>query len=137
MQPIAGGRRPVTEGEGRGKVLLVAADWRTRALLLAELKEAGYDVMALPGIRWALAALAGGRVVPVLAVLDVTGDADASPARVRQLLRLLGDAPLVLLVGTYDVQVFAPLRGRVAAWLSRPLRLARVVEAVRWLYPPP
>lgn len=118
------------------KVLLVAAEWRTRALLLAELEEEGYDVVALPGIRWALAALAGERLTPALVVLDVTGDPEARPGRVRHLLRMVGNAPVVLLVGAYDAPTFIPLRDQVAAWLVRPLRLARVVEAVRRLYPP-
>ncbi|HEY76770.1 MAG TPA: hypothetical protein G4O00_11430 [Thermoflexia bacterium] len=124
------------EGKG-GKILLIAAEWRTRALLLAELEEAGYDVVALPGVRWALVALAGGRLTPALVVLDVTGDAEARPDQVHRLLRMLGDTPVVLLVGAYDARTFASLRDQVAAWISRPLYLARVVDAVRHLYPLP
>lgn len=120
-----------------GKLLLIAADRRTRALLLAELEEAGYDVVALPGVRWALVALAGGRLTPALVVLDVTGDAEARSDQVHRLLEMLGDTPLVLLVGAYEVVTFAPLRDRVAAWLSRPLRLAHIVDTVRRLHPPP
>ena len=122
--------------EHGGRVLLIAADWRVRTLVLAELKEAGYEVVALPGVRWALSALSAGRVQPELAVVDVTRDPDACLEPVRHLLRLLGDVPVVLLLGAYDARDLAPLRDRVAAWLPRPLRVARVVEAVRHLLLP-
>jgi 2-methylisocitrate lyase-like PEP mutase family enzyme len=48
------------------ELLLIAADGHTRALLLAELQEAGYNVVALPSLEVALAALATGRVNPAL-----------------------------------------------------------------------
>ncbi len=117
------------------EVLLIAAQWHTRALLLAELREAGYEVVALPGLRLALPALAAGRVRPVLVVLDTADDPEAHPQRVQQLLRLLEDVPVVLLVGAYGASAFAPLQGRVAAWLTRPLRVASVVAAVQRLCP--
>ncbi len=114
------------------ELLLVAADGRTRALLLAELQEAGYNVVALPSLEVALAALATGRVQPTLVLLDVQGDPRADPRGVAQLLNLLGeDVPLVLVVGAYDARALAPLRARVAAWLPRPLRVKDVIAAVR------
>lgn len=114
------------------ELLLVAADGRTRALLLAELQEAGYDVVALPSLEVALAALATGRVDPALVVLDVQGDPRADRRGIGQLLNFLEeDIPLVLVVGAYDVQALAPLRPRAAVWLSRPLRVGDVVAAVR------
>jgi len=117
-------------------VLLVATQRRARSLLLAELREAGYDVMALPGIRLALSALAAGWVQPAAVVLDVVDDPEAHPSQVRQILGLLPDVPVVLLVGAYEARDFAPLRDQVAAWLTRPLRVASVVEAVRRVRPP-
>ena len=114
------------------ELLLVAADGRTRALLLAELQEAGYNVVALPSLEVALAALATGRVDPALVVLDVQGDPRADRRGIGQLLNFLEeDIPLVLVVGAYDVQALAPLRPRAAVWLSRPLRVGDVVAAVR------
>lgn len=116
-------------------VLLVAAEWRARALILAELREAGYDVLALPGLRLALSALAAGWARPSVVVLDVVGDPEAQPSRVRQMVRLLRGVPLILLVGAYEARSFAPLREEVDAWLTRPLRVASVVAAVTRLAP--
>ena len=116
------------------ELLLIAADGRTRALLLAELQETDYDVVALPSLEVALAALATGRVHPALVVLDTQGDPRADPRGVGQLLNFLEeDVPLVLIVGAYDARALAPLRGRVAAWLPRPLRIADILTAIQRL----
>lgn len=115
-----------------GAVLLVAADGHARALLLAELQEAGYEVVALPSLEVALAALAAGRVAPRLVVLDTRGDPRADRRGVGQLLSFLDEGvPLVLVVGAYDARALAPLRPHVAAWLSRPLRVGEIVATVR------
>ncbi|HEC35254.1 MAG TPA: hypothetical protein ENI39_01825 [Anaerolineae bacterium] len=119
-----------------GEVLLIATEWRARALLLAELREAGYEVVALPGMRAAFPPLVAGQVRPALAVLDLVGDPEARPRRVRQMLRFLEGVPVVLLVGAYGVPSFTPLREEVDAWLTRPLRVGSVVAAVQRLYPP-
>jgi DNA-binding NtrC family response regulator len=112
-------------------VLLVAADWQSRALLLAELQEAGYSVTAAPALRHAYRALLGRRVRPKVILLDVIGDADATPAYVEQLGDLAPGASLLLLVGAYDLAVWQPLQDRVAGFLRRPLKVGDVVEAVR------
>ncbi len=122
----------VVDSERRTEILLVSADWRSRALLLAELQEAGYDVVALPSLEIALAALASGRVRPRGVILDTYGDPDATPRRIGQLLNFLEeDVPLVLIVGVYDAQGLSSLRERVALWLSRPLRVGDVIAAIR------
>jgi DNA-binding NtrC family response regulator len=115
------------------QVLLVAAQWRVRALLLAELQELGYEVVALPGLRWVVPALATRRAQPLAVVLDVTGDSHASPEGVAQVLELLGDTPAVLLVGTYQAAIYAHLEPRVARYMVRPVRVERIVEAVQEL----
>lgn len=116
------------------EILLIAADGRARAFLLAELQEAGYDVVTLPSLEVALAALATGRVTPALVLLDVQGDPRADPRGVGRLLNFLEeDIPLVLVVGAYDARALAPLRARVAAWLSRPLQIEEIVATVRRL----
>jgi DNA-binding NtrC family response regulator len=116
------------------ELLLIAADGHTRALLLAELQEAGYNVVALPSLEVALAALATGRVNPALVLLDTQGDPRADPRGIGQLLNFLEeDIPLVLVVGAYDAYALAPLRARVAAWLPRPLRIADILTTVRRL----
>jgi DNA-binding NtrC family response regulator len=116
------------------ELLLISADMHTRALLLAELQEAGHNVVALPSLEVALAALATGRVNPALVLLDTQGDPRADLRGVGQLLNFLEeDVPLVLIVGAYDAHALAPLRARVAAWLPRPLRIADILTTVRRL----
>ncbi|MCS7179547.1 MAG: hypothetical protein N0A03_09845 [Anaerolineae bacterium] len=105
-----------------------------RALLLAELQEAGYPVVALPSLEVALAALATGRVDPALVVLDTHGDPHADVHGIGQLLNFLEEGiPLVLVVGAYNAQALSPLQARADAWLSRPLRVGDVVSAIQQL----
>ena len=116
------------------ELLLIAADGHTRALLLAELQETGYNVVALPSLEVALAAMATGRVRPALVVLDTHGDPRADPRGVGQLLNFLEeDVPLVLVLGAYDARALAPLRARVAAWLPRPLRISDILTTIQRL----
>ncbi|MBO9371140.1 MAG: hypothetical protein J7575_08650 [Chloroflexi bacterium] len=116
------------------ELLLIAADGHTRALLLAELQETGYNVVALPSLEVALTALATSRVHPALVLLDVQGDPRADRRGIGQLLNFLEeDVPVVLIVGAYDARALAPLRARVAAWLSRPLRIEDILTTVQRL----
>jgi hypothetical protein len=110
---------------------LVAADWQSRALLLAELQEAGWDVKAQPGLRRALRALLGGRVRPRLILLDVREDPDATPGYVEPIAELAPGTPLLLLVGVYDMADWPCLSERGVEVLYRPLSVGEVVEAVR------
>lgn len=118
-----------------GEILLISGDWQTRAFLLAELQEAGYEVIALPSVEVALSALASGRLTPGLVLLDTRPA--LTRAQAEQVLYLLEEGvPLVLIVGAYEARTFAPLREKVAAFLSRPLRVEDVVGQVRRLAPP-
>ncbi len=112
-------------------ILLVAADWQSRALLLAELQEAGYAVRALPGLRQALRALIGRRLRPRLILLDVHGDSDAAPPYAAQLADLAGGVPLVLLIGAFDAAAWGPFADRDAEILRRPVSVGQVAAAVR------
>lgn len=118
-----------------GEILLISGDWRTRAFLLAELQEAGYEVVALPSVEVALSALASGRLTPGLVLLDTHPAVTRTQA--EQVLYLLEEGvPVVLLVGAYEVRTFAPLREKVAAFLTRPLRVEDVVGQIRQICPP-
>jgi len=112
-------------------VLLIAADRQSRTLVLAELQEAGYSVIATPALRYAFRALLGRRVHPEVIVLDVSGDEEATPGYVEQLPELAPGSPMILLAGALDLAAWQPLRDRVAGFLRRPLRVGDVVEAVR------
>jgi len=112
-------------------VLLIAADWQSRTLVLAELQEAGYSVIAAPALRHAYRALLGRRVHPSVIVLDVVGDEDATPGSVEQLLELAPGSRLVLLSGAYDEEDWQPIHERAADNMHRPMSVGQVVEAVR------
>lgn len=130
-------QQPPVKHAPRRDLLLIAADWQSRALTLAELQEAGYEVMAVPGLRYGLRALRRGLVVPPLIVLDVHADAEATPERAAQVLALAPGVPLVLIVGAFERAQWASLRPRVAAWLTRPITVGEVVATVRRLLPLP
>ncbi len=115
----------------RRDLLLIAADWQSRALTLAELQEAGYEVMAVPGVEYALRALRRGLVAPPLIVLDVHDDPVATPERATRLMELAPGVPLVLIVGVYDRATWQPLKSQVAAWLERPVTIGQIITTVR------
>jgi DNA-binding NtrC family response regulator len=121
----------------RCDVLLIAADWQSRALLLAELQGEGYEVRAVPGLCHALRALVAGRVQPRLILIDVHEDPDAAPGPVEQIVALVPDIPVLLIAGAYDEAAWQPLRDRFAGILRRPLTVGQVAEAVRLLLTEP
>lgn len=112
------------------QLLLLVSDWQTRTLALAELQERGYDVMALPGLRWGVKAIVQQRVEPALIVVDTKDDSEATPDRVRRLRDMAPGAPVVLIVSAYDRERFEPLRDIVAAFLVRPLTVGEIVAAI-------
>lgn len=120
----------------RRDLLLSSADLEERRLLLAELMEAGYEVLAVPGLLFATRAILLRIVAPPLMVLDVHGDERATPEHVERLLDLAEGVPIVLVVGALRSESWEPLRPRVAAWLRRPLSVGDVVDAVRRIVPP-
>ena len=119
------------QGHIRHDLLLSAADWQSRTMLLAELREASYEVMAVPGLRYAMRALIQRLVEPPLIVLDVFGDEEATPKRMESLLNLAPGVPLILITGTYHSADWEPLRPRVQALLRRPLSIGEIVNLVQ------
>ncbi len=117
----------------RDDILLSSADWQSRTLILAELQERGYPVMALPGVRYAIRAALQGLIDPRLLLIDVHGDPSATPEEVQGLLSLFPERPAMLLVGVFDEARWAPLRAHVTRFFRRPIRVGDVVEAVEGL----
>lgn len=113
-----------------GEILLIAADWRLRALVRAQLLEEGFEVRALPALEVALSHLSGGGERPGLIILDTQGvefDAQA----VSELWQLSAQAPLILCEGAWsrvDVCQEALTDARV---LRRPFCVGDLVEEVR------
>nr|WP_290670383.1 hypothetical protein [Ardenticatena sp.] len=117
------------------RILLLSRDWQTRALVLAELKERGYDVLALPGLTWGIEAIVQGRVEPPLIIVDSRDDTDVTPEKVRALQRLVPNVPVVVLSTVFDRAALEPLRREVAAFLVRPSTVGDVVATVERLLP--
>lgn len=116
--------------EPRRNLLLIAADMEERRLLMAELLEAGYPVLALPGVGYAFRSLRLGLVAPLLVLVDVQGDEHAKPRDVERLLAAAPDVPLILVVGAVNSDQWESLRPRLAALLTRPISIGQIVEAV-------
>jgi len=114
-------------------ILLIAADWHSRTLILGELQEAGYDVMALPGLRYGLKAILRSQVAPRLVIVDVWQDDFATPERVADLIQALPGVPIVLLTGVFEREAYASLSDYCAALLVRPLRIGDVLEKAQSL----
>lgn len=114
--------------------LLIAADWQSRALLLAELQERGVDVRTEAGVKWTLRALLNKPLAPPLVFLDTREDSDATPEKVARLLRLLGEdgtpPRLILLVGTFERGLWAEAFGESATILTRPKTVGEVAGVV-------
>ena len=56
-----------------GEILLIALDWRLRALVRAQLRGDGWAVRAAPSLEVGLACLARSRQPPRLIILDMQG----------------------------------------------------------------
>lgn len=125
-----GHRLRETSRAAQPDVLLIAADWRSRALILAELQERGLEVTALPGLRLGLKALIRGRLAPRALLIDVWDDDFASPQTVGDALALLPQAPVVLVVGTWDRARYEDLAGGQVTLLVRPVSVGEIVSAM-------
>ena len=120
-------------GALRRDILLSSADWQSRALILAELQERGYEVMAVPGVRYAINAALKGLIDPPLLIIDVYGDKSATPEQVSGLLTLFRSRPAILLTPALNQARWEPLRPRVARYFRRPIRIGDVIDAVEAL----
>lgn len=117
-------------------MLLIASDWQFRALVRAQLIEAGYEVTAFPRLDVALAYLARGRRAqgegeqPAATVVDVAG-LGASVSALVDVWRLTGEAPLLLCGGILDRAVLNSEALPAARVLARPFSVGDVVSEIR------
>ncbi len=110
-------------------VLLVVANWRERAFILAELEERGHDVRAIPGIIPAIGFLIRRpHVQPDLVILDTSDDPDVNEQTLRDLLDLTGDCPWLVLASATRAFAGRPLLSNErVTLLTRPVRVEDVV----------
>lgn len=114
---------------------LIAMDWQSRALLLAELEERGVEARAEAGLRDALRVLITERVAPPLLIIDTARDPDATPGALHRLLRILEEdntRPVVmLLVGTFERGTWNASFGERATILVRPFTIGEAAAEVQ------
>jgi len=113
-------------------ILLVAVPWRSRTYILAELQEQGYEVRALPGIRYAIGYLVRRPDVhPALVILDTVDDPNLSEKTVADLHAITGDVPWVVLLSTqHDGQREFLVRHPRTRVLTRPVRVGDIITLV-------
>jgi DNA-binding response OmpR family regulator len=113
-----------------GEILLIAADWRLRTLVRAQLLEEGYSVWAFPSLEIALADLIRSGEQPRLTILDTQG-IDLDRRALSDLGRLTEGVPLILCEGVFS-RVEQSQEGMLPAQvLLRPFRVGDLVAQVR------
>jgi hypothetical protein len=123
-----------------GKIFLIAADWQCRALVRAQLLEEGFKVRPWPSLQAALQDLATSGEQAHLTILD-TKDLDLETGATADLLRLMGETPLILCGDALSRSSLDKLVARRATLdreglppvsvLLRPFRVGDLMEAVR------
>jgi DNA-binding response OmpR family regulator len=119
---MATGREPPPD------VVLLGAEWKTRALVRAQLIEEGFEVVATN--TWAMMRrhLRPGRK-PAVAVVDLKGLDDPEQV-VRNLAVLMNPERVLVLAATATVPC-SEIAGLGFHVISRPFTIAEVVSAVR------
>lgn len=111
-------------------IILVAKEWKTRALIMAQLAEEGYKVMALQTIEEAVMLLCRGIARPGLIILDTAGQSLKEPI-LTDLQTLAGGAPILICTGPFDLAQFDFEKAGFTHVLVRPFTVGDVVSAVR------
>ena len=126
------------DGDGDvGQVLLIGKDWKTRALLRAQLLEEGVDVEAYESLAEALEASMGVGEVPALLLADLS--ASPNPAvEIAQLAHWSRRIP-IWIIARRTVADESEFEGRgFEAVLFRPIDLGELVERIKqWVRPSP
>ncbi|NPA91990.1 MAG: hypothetical protein GXO55_11205 [Chloroflexi bacterium] len=118
-------------------ILLIATPWRSRAYILAELQERGYEVRALPGIHLALGYLIRRpQVRPALVILDPEGDPDFSREKIRDLLEITDPAPwLVITSGIRPISWPELTQSDRVQLIKRPVTIGDIIRQVEQYLP--
>lgn len=115
-------------------ILVISPDWRTRALLAAQLGETtGCEVLSAPAPNEGRLLLRLIGVLPALLVVDAGQELTAE--EVERLLDALSTVPAVLVVSALRRTSFAPLAQRCAAVLVRPVSIGQIARAAAALLP--
>jgi len=111
-------------------VLLAGKDWKSRALLRAQLQEEGLEVIALEGAREALNSLTGLANLPKLLVADLTGSSHPT-AEVDLLARWTSILPIWLILSRTVTLGRAIDELGFERVIYRPVDMARLVQEIK------
>ena len=112
------------------QILLVGEDWKTRALLRAQLIEEGLDVEAHESVGAALSDSEDPALLPLLLVADVSASGDAA-RELDQLARWSNRIPVWVIASRSAIDE-KDLQGRgFEAVLFRPVDLGKLVEQIK------
>ncbi len=116
-------------------ILVISPDWRTRALLAAQLCETcGCDTISAPGSDEALSLLNIMGVRPVLVVIDTGGvQGEIGKAEIERLLTVLSETPAVLIGSVFQRTMLEQLKTQRATCLIRPVSIGMIAETARRL----
>ncbi len=112
-------------------ILLIAPDLDERRLLLAELQEAGYEVLPAPSADYASRAILLQLTAPSLVLWDEHGEPSTTPAERQRLSSLTPNVPWMVIESAIPEGRREPLGRPLAKVLRRPIRIGQIVEAVR------
>jgi CheY-like chemotaxis protein len=116
-------------------ILLIAPDLDERRLLLAELREAGYEVLPAPNADYAIRAILLKLTLPSLVLWDEHGGPSTTPADRQRLSSLTPNVPWMVIESAIAPGRQQPLGHPAATVLQRPIRIGQIVEAVRAVVP--
>ena len=112
------------------QVLLIGKDWKTRALLRAQLLEEGVDTAAYESLPEALEASIGEGETPALLIADVGESADPT-AEIAQLAHWAKRIP-IWVIARRTVADESQFEGRgFEAVLFRPIDVGKLVERIK------
>ena len=111
------------------QVILIGKDWKTRALLRAQLLEEGVEVEAYESLSTALEALAGGSPTPLL-IADLS--ASSNPAvEVTQLAHSSKRIPIWIIASRSAVEEKELEDRGFEAVLWRPIDVSELLERIK------
>ena len=111
------------------EIILIAKEWKARALITAQLSEEGYEVMALRTIEEAVTLLSRGMVRPRLIILDTVGQS-IEQSTLADLQALADDVPILVCSGPFDLARFDFQEAGFTDLLIRPFAVRDVVDKV-------
>ena len=109
-------------------VLIIASEWRTRALLGAQLREEGFDALGAQDEEEALARLSFRKLKPHIIFID-TLNLDLKAA-LERLSSLCKDVPLLICRGGLERDLDCPWNGRVVI-LQKPVTIGEIVNEIK------